>query len=440
MRRVVAGAVVIALVALTPAAHATNDPFWNQQYGPKQIYASEAWAKSRGAGVRIAVIDSGMDLQHPDLTPRLVPGCPGSECYDFGSGDDNPDDDSSYTYTDSTGKTVAAKGHGTLVSGVAAAATDNGVGVAGVAPDAQLMPLKVLGNSGSTTGVLTHIPNAVNFAVDHGAKVLNLSLGDFNLAGMVGPIQTACNTAFTRGALCIVASGNSGATQPSGYDRSFNAVVVTANDEQGKHAAFGQKADTQWALSAPGVGIVSTHPVEMGSYAKASGTSLSAPHVAGAAALLFAQGLSNRAVADRLKATAKDMGDPGVNGAGLLNAAAAVGAPIGTTPSGGSSGGSSAGGGGTRAPGSTAGGTVPVAGAETPTTVAATSTDTSVTVLGEEPGEPVPLDLGLGNNEGDEGDDTEAVAAAVAALLLLGVAGATAFRLRAPWAARARAR
>src|SRR5207248_2655146 len=123
--------------------------------------------------------------------------------------DDNPDDDSQQK--DGEGKVV--QGHGTHVAGIAAAITDNGVGIAGVAPAAKIMPLKVFPTSPNAplVDVLTAVPNAIRYAVDNGAKVINLSLGDA-LPGnaLVGTIETPCANAYQRGALCVVASGNSG--------------------------------------------------------------------------------------------------------------------------------------------------------------------------------------------------------------------------------------
>lgn len=324
-------------LAIAPLmARATNDPLWDRQYGPKQIYGPEAWAKTTGKGVIIAVVDTGVDVDHPDLRDKLIV-LPGS---DFGDGDDNPDDEA---------------GHGTHVAGTAAAITGNGVGVAGMAPDAKIMPVKIWGESSTPTDFVLQIPAAIKFAVDNGAKVINLSIAAFGPldavgSSVTGSLETPCQDAFLRGSLCIIAAGNSG-DQPSGYDRNLNAVVVTANDSDGKHAAFGQHADTKWALSAPGVAVMSTLPMESGKYGELQGTSMATPHVAGVAALLFAQGLGPGEVAQRLVDTADPMADRRVNGAGEVNAARAVRAPFTppTTPK--PDGGTASGGGGTASDG-----------------------------------------------------------------------------------------
>ena len=324
LRRAIAPTAValgLGLVATSAqAATAPNDPDFRKQYGPTQIGALDAWSKTTGENVIVAVVDTGVDVDHPDLKPQLVKG------YDFGDGDDNPDDDSPATYDPGNGQQTPVRGHGTHVAGTVAAATNNGVGVAGVAPNAKIMPLKLSTKDGLGNFTVS-VPQAIRFAVNNGAKVINLSIGALSLTGLIGTLETPCTDAFNRGVLCVIAAGNSGADKSSGYDKNLNALIVTANDKDGKHAAFGQKADTKWSLSAPGVAVYNTWPVEDGSYKEIQGTSMAAPHAAGVAALLFAQGLNNREVVAKMLETANAIGDPATNGAGIVDAARATGAP-----------------------------------------------------------------------------------------------------------------
>jgi len=330
---VVAGAAAFMLGIGLPSASATADPYWSRQYGPLQIGAPTAWQKATGKGVTVAVIDSGVDVDHPDLQAKLVKG------RDFACSDDNPDDDS--TVKDSGGKSV--KGHGTHVAGTIGAITDNNIGVAGVAPDVKLMPLKVFDTndacSSSTGGLFaTEITSAIDYAVDNGAKVINLSLIEIvpgALGLLVQSIEGRCRAAFDRGSLCVIAAGNDGSGQGSGYSRDLPALVVTANDKDGKHAAFGQKADTMWGVSAPGVAILNTWPMDdpaHDGYNQIQGTSMAAPHVSGAAAVLFSTGMGARAVAEKLVSTAGPARDPIIEGAGQIHLDRALGfEPVTTT-------------------------------------------------------------------------------------------------------------
>jgi subtilisin family serine protease len=322
-------AVVVALVLPTlwlrpaSAAQAPNDPEFPKQYGPVQVGALDAWSKTKGEGVLVAVVDSGVDVDHPDLKDKLVIR-PGS---DLADGDDDPDDDSELQ--DGEGKAV--RGHGTGGAGVIAATTNNSIGIAGVAPEAKILPVKVFPsnpNQGIVQG-FSAIPNGIRFAVSQGAKVINLSVGTIKGFGsLVGAIESPCRDAYAQGAICVVASGNDRANNPSsGYANDVDFLIVTANDKEAKGATFAQNADTKWAVSAPGVGVFTTTALENGNggYAEVNGTSFSAPHAAGVAALLFAQGLKAPEVVQRLLATARPMGEPTRYGAGLVDAAAAVG-------------------------------------------------------------------------------------------------------------------
>ncbi|MEN3271918.1 MAG: thermitase, partial [Actinomycetota bacterium] len=223
-------------------------------------------------------------------------------------------------------------GHGTHVAGIAGASTDNGIGIAGIAPDAKIMPIRVAlsGASASSATVIIQIEQAIDYAASHGAKVVNLSLGE-DPNNRVTPqgldsVSRACLDAFNKGTLCVAAAGNAGRGKPSGYNEDFPGIVVAASNRAGEITDFSQNADTKWAVTAPGESIYSTW-IGNG-YQFEQGTSMAAPHVTGVAALLFAQGLSIQQVVDKIVGTATPMNDGGAqSGAGLLNAAAAVGAP-----------------------------------------------------------------------------------------------------------------
>ena len=308
--RMVSAVAIAATVAVSGVAWASNDPDFDvHQYGPQRIYAPEAWTVTRAEGVTIAIVDTGVQLDHPDLRDKIVPG------YDFADDDPEPYDES---------------GHGTHVAGIAAAITDNALGMAGVAPAAKIMPLRVplQGSEGSATIVedLVAIERSIRFAVQGGAEVINLSIGG-GLAAAPGfdQITTACRDAMASGSLCVAAAGNAGRGRPTGYQHDFPGVVVGATDRSDEVADFSQNADTQWAVVAPGVAIHSTW-IDSG-YRYNQGTSMASPHVAGVAALLFGIGLTPQEVIDRIISTARPLNDGGgMSGAGLVNAAAAVGA------------------------------------------------------------------------------------------------------------------
>ncbi|HVV37100.1 MAG TPA: S8 family serine peptidase [Acidimicrobiales bacterium] len=315
---VVLGGVMACVLLGVQHAGATSDPLWAKQYGPQMIGAPAAWQRSTGQGVKVAVLDTGVDVDHPDLKPNLDL----ADSHDFSCNDDNPDDEPKN-----------GGGHGTHVSGTIAAVANNGIGVAGVAYNVKLMVERLSLSGGGCNGVvagLTQITQAVNYAVDHGAKVLNLSLGEgIHIPGLTNTVTQSCESAFSRGALCVVAAGNSGETKSSGYPYDSNFMVVTANDNTGAHASFGQKADTKWGVSAPGVDVLSTWPLDdpnnSTGYNSIQGTSMATPHVVGAAALLFATGLDNKAVAETLVKTAGPPRDSTVEGAGIIHVDRALG-------------------------------------------------------------------------------------------------------------------
>ena len=175
-----------ALLLLPSTAHAgTADPFRASQWNLDRIGAPAAWRVATGSGVTVAVVDSGVDLRHEDLAGQLLPG------HDFVDNDDDPQD---------------AYGHGTHVAGIIGALADNGKGVAGVAPGVKLLPVRVLDDRGS--GSLDNVVAGIHWAVDHGAKVVNLSLGE-DTQPLFGPaFGDALRWAWSHGAIPVVAAGN----------------------------------------------------------------------------------------------------------------------------------------------------------------------------------------------------------------------------------------
>ena len=226
LRRGFAFLCLIALVAVPVAAGALgsnpNDPLFPKQWGMRLVGAPTAWATGIGQGATIAVVDTGVDLGHPDLAGRLVSGA------NFVSPGQAPQDDC---------------GHGTHVAGIAAADTDNGIGVVGVAPGASIMPVRVLSNQGggSCGGSIDTVAQGIRYAADHGAQVINLSLGN-DLQGLTGTAQTlvdAVEYAWSKGSICVLAAGNAGLLGifGSGYSNQ-HAIIVTALTPQDAEASY----------------------------------------------------------------------------------------------------------------------------------------------------------------------------------------------------------
>lgn len=289
----------IRKIAATP-----NDPAYSQGYQNylKTLRLPEAWNRVRDARTQvIAVVDTGVDGSHDDLSGRLVAGYnainPGSS-----SKDDN--------------------GHGTMVAGVAAAGTSNGMGVAGAAWLGRIMPIKVLNSDGA--GEDWHIVNGIRWAAGHGAKVINLSLGGFedNPA-----LRDAVAYATGKGALVVAAAGNFGADIPV-YPAAYPQVLaVGATDEGARLTDFSSWGD--WVdVAAPGFDIVG--PWLNDEYYILAGTSFSAPLVSGIAALVRTKyrDASPADIHSRLRKTARDVGPRGIDpyyGWGFVDAYHAVG-------------------------------------------------------------------------------------------------------------------
>lgn len=281
----------------------------DNSWGVKRIGAGVVHNNvNKGTGIKVAVIDTGIDYTHPDLDANYYGG------WDFVNDDSEPMDD---------------HGHGTHVAGIIAA-EDNGFGVVGVAPEANLYALKALNENGS--GYVSDVVSAIQWAAEHGIQVINMSLG----GGASSTFQEACSSAYYEDGILLVSSaGNRGnysgtgdnITNPAGYDSVIAVAATNQSDQRASWSSTGSELE----LAAPGVGIYSTY--KGGGYTTKSGTSMASPHVAGTAALVWATDsfLSNDDVRYQLQNTADDLGALGEDseyGYGLVDAVKAVSAEI----------------------------------------------------------------------------------------------------------------
>jgi hypothetical protein len=292
---------------LAPAAVPT-DPYYGLEWHLPKINAPTAWDTTTGSSaVTIAILDSGVDASHPDLAPLMVPG---------------------WNYYDNNADTRDITGHGTGVAGAAVAAANNGMGVAGVAWDCRLMPLRVSDTNGY--GSSSAMASALIWAADHGARVANLS---FSGVAKLPSIISAAQYFQSKGGVVTASAGNAGTFDSSPTNPYFLVVSGTdANDLLASWSNTGNNID----LSAPGAVILTT--MQGGGYGSGSGTSFSAPVVAGAAALVISANptLPGTQVQNILKQTADDLGSAGWDtsyGAGRLNVGSAVLLAAGSTPS-----------------------------------------------------------------------------------------------------------
>lgn len=310
-----------------------NDARYGEQWGLPKINAPTAWERTKGdASVVVAVVDTGVDRNHPELAGLLVPG------YDMVDLGPNPTPPYGWRFEgDFSGRDsdpVDEVNHGTHVAGTIAAATDNRVGVAGVTWKCRIQPVKALTRmvnikTGEVRGVGTSvdIAAAIQWAADHGAKVINLSLGSSSPTEVE---RNAVAYAISRDVVVVAAMGNNGSSRPS-YPAAFDGVIsVGAIDSTDRKATFSQTGP-HIDVVAPGVAILSTVPG--GGYGNMSGTSMASPHVAGVAALIRSvkPEASVAEVTDIIRSTARALRtkptDPVPNndyGWGLVDAAAAV--------------------------------------------------------------------------------------------------------------------
>jgi thermitase len=306
-----------------------NDPSFSNdtQWGPQKIFAPQAWDLCTGdADVVVAVLDWGVDLQHPDLATEMWtnPGeIAGNGIDDDGNG--YIDDVYGWDFANDDHDPQDDYGHGTHCAGITAAATDNGVGIAGVAFNSHIMAVKV-GDGTTGKAAYSDIAYGLMYAADNGAKVISLSLGAYAYSSFLGG---AVNYAWNAGCVIIGAAGNNNKSDPF-YPAAYDNVIGVSGTDQDDAKASWSNYGSYVAVAAPGVSIYSTYWNGSSTYAHMSGTSMSAPHVAGLAALLFAQdgGRSNATVRSLIEDTADDLGDAGWDqyyGHGRINAFRALG-------------------------------------------------------------------------------------------------------------------
>jgi thermitase len=288
------------------ATAVTTDPMWAQLWGLPTMQIPEAWATATGVGVTVAVTDTGVEASHPDLTGQIRP-----DGWDFVNSDGDPADDD---------------GHGTHVTGTIAARNGNSAGITGTAPDAKVVPLKVLDDTGH--GNWADLADAWDLAGDRGIKIVNASLGG------PGPVPVVDDVVAQHpSTLFVVAAGNDGAdldyaTYAPCQVPANNVLCVGATDQSDARAYFSNYGSTAVDVYAPGVDIVSTWPGS--AYAYLDGTSMATPNVAAVAALLLSRipDLTPTEIKGALMSSAEDKpGLESVSG-GRVNADAALQAVV----------------------------------------------------------------------------------------------------------------
>lgn len=322
-----------AVSANFKAQAALNDTYFDQQYTLQAMNVPAAWEVTQGEGIVVAVIDTGVDLDHGDLKNRVVPG------YDAFSQEEGDDagDVSALNYV------VSSYKHGSHVAGVIAAEANNGKGIAGVAPQAKIMPVKIFADlsdiikslwapeEDTSYTIVSILADGIVWSADHGADVINMSLA---VSEESATIERAVKYALSKNISVIVAAGNARHVDNGrNYLAAIEGVIgVGATDEANKVTFFSNSGDYV-SVSAPGQDIISSVPSFLGlnSYVKMSGTSMAAPAVAGVAALLkakYGDQATPAFIKQRLESTAIDKGDPGRDdfyGYGIVNARAALG-------------------------------------------------------------------------------------------------------------------
>jgi serine protease len=295
----------VAKILWTP-----NDPKYTEQWHMKRAGAESAWEYACGQGVTVAVVDTGIAcydeggfMKGTDLA--------GTSCVD------------GYNFVAKNKIAADDQGHGTHVAGTIAQTTNNGVGVAGLAHCANLMPVKVLSARG--WGTMADVAEGIRWAADHGAQVINLSLGAPVKSKVV---ENAVHHAIKKGVVVVAAAGNSG--RSVGWPAAYPGVIAVSATDKNDAIAWFSSRGPEVSIGAPGVGVTQQTICESGKnkceqWGVFNGTSMASPHVAGAAALLVGQGVTDPAsVKAILQSTATPKEDTNLFGAGILEAGKAA--------------------------------------------------------------------------------------------------------------------
>jgi type VII secretion-associated serine protease mycosin len=303
---------VLALDVDRPVrALGSADPYRDRQWALDATSFENSWPTTNGSGAVVAVVDTGVQADHEDLAGTVLDG------WD--------------AIANRAGGTTDPHGHGTHVSGIIAAATGNGKGITGAAPGVRILPVRVLDTNGS--GSTTNVLEGIIWAADHGADVINLSLGG---SGGSSTYQSAIRYALSKGAVVVASAGNeaqkgNAPSYPAAYPEAIAVAATTASGARSSFSSYGSYID----IAAPGSAVYSTIP---SGYASWSGTSMAAPYVSAAAALVAARypQLSPLQIRDLLERSADDLGDPGRDdlfGAGFVDPVRALSLAGPLTPS-----------------------------------------------------------------------------------------------------------
>jgi serine protease len=296
------------------AAVAVNDPKTAGQYSLDQMRVRDAWSLTKGGSGVVAVLDTGVQASHRDLAGRVLPG------YDFVNTDTNASDDN---------------GHGTWVAGIIASNPDDGYGIAGISWSDKILPVKIM--SGTGTGDTSDLTAGIIWAANHGATVINMSVGGFPFSQY---IQDAVNYAWNKGAVLVGAAGNNHREEtffPASFTNVVSVSATQSDNEFSNWSSYGSKVD----VSAPGASVQTTNCTvctyaghdTWGDHTYISGTSFATPNVAGVIALIRARypSYTPAQVVSRLTSTVDDLGYPGFDiryGAGRVNAYRAIGGSV----------------------------------------------------------------------------------------------------------------